>query len=230
MMKKDNIEQQLFLLFVSVLPKLQGFLGSEKSLNKLETQSELTARKVLSFFGSRAQDLLDKNGYTGVKVHLLRAKWNSPTHSISQAIDRFHINLVCVGRGGNGFLKKLFLGSTSKTVLEEVDCNCLIIKKPFDEMKEGELKEDISEAKTDRLFTKDKITDVSPFASYQERFFEEPQETEVNRKPEVKHEKNLKEKQLEREDKEKLNPEEQGEEKEKSGSDLEKKESKVSDV
>jgi len=93
---------------------------------------------------------------------------------IPEAVEFYNITQVCVGRGGNPFLKRLFLGSVSKAIVESANCSVMVVKR-VPSLEEGEIwtkelvQEKINCEKVDHLFTTDIISNVRPFARYHTR-------------------------------------------------------------
>ncbi len=55
-------------------------------------------------------------------------KEGHPAHTISEVANDEEYDMVVIGSRGLGGLKKLFLGSVSSAVIQEVKCNVLVVK------------------------------------------------------------------------------------------------------
>jgi len=101
-----------------------GF-SSAALIADLISVSDVRARKILSYFGHKANE-------TGIKdCILLKSNDGSPGPTLCKAVELFGIDQLIVGRRNLGTLKRLFVGSTSKYCVEYAECCVVVVKKPM---------------------------------------------------------------------------------------------------
>eukprot|EP01126_Amoeba_proteus_P052607 TRINITY_DN6368_c0_g1_i2.p1 TRINITY_DN6368_c0_g1~~TRINITY_DN6368_c0_g1_i2.p1 ORF type:complete len:155 (+),score=28.90 TRINITY_DN6368_c0_g1_i2:471-935(+) len=65
---------------------------------------------------------------------------------LCQAVNNYKISTIVLGRRGLGRVTRFFLGSTSRYVLENAECNVIIIKQPFGAPEEHDSKTAVIQA------------------------------------------------------------------------------------
>jgi len=81
---------------------------------------------------AEGENMLRKFGYTArskkINFTLILGISSHIGEFLIQLSDRYKIDFIIVGRRGMGRVKRAFVGSTSKYVLEHASCNVLIVK------------------------------------------------------------------------------------------------------
>lgn len=56
---------------------------------------------------------------------------SNPGALLVKAVENYKIDTVVIGRRGLGGIERLFVGSTSRYVVENAECNVIVVKNPF---------------------------------------------------------------------------------------------------
>jgi len=124
--KEDLATHRLILLTVAdkATSWVSEAVTSAQDLEEMEFKKEIESKRLLVFYGHRAKE-------AGIKVVLLRAIDKFPHNKICAAVQRYNVFQIFIGTRGLSTVKKLLLGSTSKSATENAECNVVIVKKPF---------------------------------------------------------------------------------------------------
>jgi len=116
---------QLFLMHVAEEPATL-FVGyaSSSLIDTLSKVADEKARKILVHYGHKAQK-------AGLKFKMMKGTNSNPGELICKAIDNYHVDTCVIGRRGLGNFERFFTGSTSRYVMENADCDVIIVKRPF---------------------------------------------------------------------------------------------------
>jgi len=159
MMNKEN--DNLFL--IGVVEELIGkFMYPTVSSNVVvESQHALESetRARLKAYGHSAKRLGVKN------PHCLMATWSHVGEMICKAVEQKNIDYLVIGRRGLSNFERLVIGSTSKYVIENANCNVLVAK--IDVNKKHETEEKEEEASTH--FHSDLNKNITILAEEEER-------------------------------------------------------------
>jgi nucleotide-binding universal stress UspA family protein len=101
----------------------EGYSISKEDMERIKQmweQDKEKSREILS----EAKEVFDQNN---IEVQTI-FKEGHPAHTIAQVANEEEYDLVVIGSRGLGGLKKLFLGSVSNAVLQEVKSNVLVVK------------------------------------------------------------------------------------------------------
>jgi len=122
MMKPND---QLFLMHIAEEPATL-FIGyaSSSLLDTLYKVADEKARKILVHYGHKAQE-------AGVKFKMMKGTNSNPGELICKAIENYDIDTCVIGRRGLGSFERFFSGSTSRYVMENADCDVIIVKRQF---------------------------------------------------------------------------------------------------
>jgi len=121
----------LFILNVHEEPKsIYGSYASPELLNRLSEVEEAIAEKILVHYGQKAQQI-------GIKYTMIKGISSNVGEFICQAIKRYNIQHVVTGRRDMGDIKRIFMGSTSKYIMENASCTVIIVKNPFGDEEEA---------------------------------------------------------------------------------------------
>jgi len=102
------------------------FIGyaSSSLLDTLYKVADEKARKVLVHYGHKAQE-------AGVKFKMMKGTNSNPGELICKAIENYGIDNCVLGRRGLGSFERFFAGSTSRYVMENAECDVIIVKRQF---------------------------------------------------------------------------------------------------
>jgi len=121
----------LFILNVHEEPKsIYGSYASPELLNRLSEVEDAIAEKILVHYGQKAQQI-------GIKYTMIKGISSNVGEFICQAIKRCNIQHVVTGRRDMGDIKRIFMGSTSKYIMENAQCTVIIVKNPFGDEEES---------------------------------------------------------------------------------------------
>ncbi len=101
----------------------EGYHATAKDLErfkKVEEQNREESKNMVS----KAVEIFEKNGIKADTIF----KEGHPAETITQVAREKGFDMLVVGSRGLGGLKKLFLGSVSNAILQEVDTNVLVVK------------------------------------------------------------------------------------------------------
>jgi len=105
-------------------------------IESIRKSAEERARKILVHYGRKAQN---------AKVHFTMMKGSAvnPGEMLSQAVERYEIDNLVMGRRSLGSLERWWVGSTSKFCVENCQCNVTVIKAPFGPAEEHDSKVEV---------------------------------------------------------------------------------------
>jgi len=131
---------RLYLLNVTEEPS-KVFVGYATSqlITGLQEAEDRKAKKILVHYGIKAKQ-------AGVKFTMMKGCDSNPGSLICKAAQNYNITNVVMGRRSMGSVERFFVGSTSKYVLENAECNVIIIKREFGGEEEHEPKAKIIQA------------------------------------------------------------------------------------
>jgi len=112
---KQN-EDELFL--ISVAEKFPMEIGPMKAIN---LKIEDAARGFLACYNEIAKE-------RGFKPRCILGKAGSVGEMICQAVDKKQIDFLFVGRRGMGWGQRLLAGSVSRYLMENANCNVVVVK------------------------------------------------------------------------------------------------------
>jgi len=90
-------------------------------INSLSDVEERRAKKVLVHYGHKAKLL-------GISYTMMKGASYHAGDLICKAVKQYNIQTVVVGRRDMGDFKRFFVGSTSKYIVENAECNVIVIK------------------------------------------------------------------------------------------------------
>jgi len=98
-----------------------GGYATPELINSLHEVEEKRSKKILVHYGHRAKAL-------GIKYTMMKGSSTNAGELICKAVKQYNIHQVVTGRREMGDFKRFFLGSTSKYILENAECNVIIVK------------------------------------------------------------------------------------------------------
>jgi nucleotide-binding universal stress UspA family protein len=136
-MKPDD---HLYLLNVSDEPT-SVFVGyaSPVVMETLYKVGEEKARKILVHYGHKAKQ-------AGIRFSMMKGTSSNPGDLICKALENFGVDNCVLGRRGLGTFERFFSGSTSKYVLENANCNVIVVKTSMGPPEEHALKTKVIQA------------------------------------------------------------------------------------
>jgi len=121
----------LFILNVHEEPQsIYGSYASPELLNRLSEVEDAIAEKILVHYGQKAQQI-------GIKYTMIKGLSSNVGEFICQTTKRCNIQHVVTGRRDMGDIKRIFMGSTSKFIMENAQCTVIIVKNPFGDEEES---------------------------------------------------------------------------------------------
>lgn len=120
----DLTGKDLYLVSVKENPELLPMEATmdKNWLDSIEKQQKIHATKAIN----KAKSILEEGN---LKVHSEAILTGSPAQKIIDFVQKEKIDLVIMGARTRTDLSKLLLGSVSKRVLENVDCDVIVISK-----------------------------------------------------------------------------------------------------
>lgn len=174
-------EDHLYIVNVTEQPTSSYVsYASQDFIDKVLHVAEQKAKKILVHYGRKAKE-------AGVKYTMMKGT-DHPGELICRAVKQYGIHQCLVGRRDLGTMERLFAGSTSKYVVENAECNVVVVKKPVGpEEEHGDKAKVIAAEEVERLerIGKDEGEDKEESlesikareeAERQRRIQEEPQE------------------------------------------------------
>jgi len=133
-------EDHMYLMNVAEEPA-KVFVGyaTAQLLESLRQVEDEKSRKILVHFGHKAKAL-------GIKFTMMKGADNNAGALLCKAVENYKINTLVIGRRSMGGVERFFVGSTSKYVVENADCNVIVVKHPFGPPEEHGCKADIIKA------------------------------------------------------------------------------------
>jgi nucleotide-binding universal stress UspA family protein len=119
----------------------QSYVGYATAglITSLKDAQEEKARKILVHYGHKCQE-------QGIQFTMMKGSDSQPGNLLCKAVVNYDISTVIIGRRAMGGVERFFVGSTSKYVVENAECNVIVIKKPFGAPEEHEKKSSIIQA------------------------------------------------------------------------------------
>jgi len=122
-MNKQN--DHLYLFNVHDEPNvIYGGYATPELLQSLHDVEEKRSKKILVHYGQKAKQL-------GIKYTMMKGSAANAGELICKAVKQYNINSVVTGRRDMGDFKRFFLGSTSKYIVENAECNVVVVKIPI---------------------------------------------------------------------------------------------------
>ena len=121
----DKKTDHLYLMHVMEEPT-RVFVGYATpnlidSMQKLEDEK---ARKLLVHYGHKAKDL-------GIQYTMMKGTDSNPGLLLCKAVKNYNVHQLVLGRRSMGGVQRFFVGSTSKYVVENAECNVIVVKQPI---------------------------------------------------------------------------------------------------
>eukprot|EP00010_Vexillifera_abyssalis_P000114 CAMPEP_0201558566 /NCGR_PEP_ID=MMETSP0173_2-20130828/68573_1 /ASSEMBLY_ACC=CAM_ASM_000268 /TAXON_ID=218659 /ORGANISM="Vexillifera sp., Strain DIVA3 564/2" /LENGTH=251 /DNA_ID=CAMNT_0047972027 /DNA_START=52 /DNA_END=807 /DNA_ORIENTATION=+ len=116
-------QDQLVLICVAKL--LATGYGYTQVIHDAQVAEEKRCKKIVRAYGRKAKEL----GYENFKLILTYG--TDIGEAIVQYVTDNPVDFLFIGRRSMGSFKRLFLGSTSKHVLENAPCTVTVVKQPF---------------------------------------------------------------------------------------------------
>jgi hypothetical protein len=107
--------------------------ASPSLLDSFKEVEEQKARKILVHYGKKCQAL-------GFKFTMMKGSDSNPGEMLCKAVLKYNIVTLVIGRRSMGGVERFFVGSTSRYVVENAECNVIVIKQPFGAAEEHDSK------------------------------------------------------------------------------------------
>jgi len=92
-------------------------------LATMRNVEEKKSRKILVHYGQKAKTL-------GIKYTMMKGEDTFPASLICRTIKNYDIHYCVLGRRSMSRVQRFFVGSNSKYVVENADCNVIVVKTP----------------------------------------------------------------------------------------------------
>jgi len=114
----------LYLMHVMEEPT-RGFIGYAQAgvLESLQKIEDEKARKILVHYGRKAKDL-------GIRYTMMKGSDPNAGQLLCKAVKNYNIHQMVLGRRSMGGFQRFIVGSTSKYVVENAECNVVVVKQP----------------------------------------------------------------------------------------------------
>jgi len=120
----DKALDHLFLFNVHDEPTIvYGGYATPELLTSLHDVEEKRSKKILVHYGLKAKEL-------GIKYTMMKGSAANAGELICKAVKQYSIHNVVTGRRDMGEVKRFFVGSTSKYIVENAECNVIVVKIP----------------------------------------------------------------------------------------------------
>uniref|UniRef100_A0A6B2LHC3 UspA domain-containing protein n=1 Tax=Arcella intermedia TaxID=1963864 RepID=A0A6B2LHC3_9EUKA len=120
----DKTVDHLFLFNVHDEPTVvYGGYATPELIQSLHDVEERRSKKILVHYGQKAKSL-------GVKYTMMKGSAANAGELICKAVKQYNIHNVVTGRRDMGEVKRFFVGSTSKYLVENAECNVIVVKSP----------------------------------------------------------------------------------------------------
>jgi len=144
LMHKDIDHLYIFHVSESVSPSIFGYATSSL-IEGMTAAEEKRSKKILTHFGRLAEE-------AGIEFTMMRGVDPNPGAYICSVANIYNVSTIVIGRRCLGKLERFFIGSISKYVMENAECNVIIVKKEFGAFEEHESREEIiKEEEAERL-------------------------------------------------------------------------------
>jgi nucleotide-binding universal stress UspA family protein len=142
----DRKNDHLFIFNVHDEPTaIYGGYATPELINSLHEVEERRSKKILVHYGHKAKVL-------GIGYTMMKGSAPNAGELICKAVKQYNIHQVVTGRRDMGEVKRFFLGSTSKYIVENADCNVIVVKSPVGPEEEHTDKQKIIQAEeTERI-------------------------------------------------------------------------------
>jgi len=118
----DRHNDHLYLFNVHDEPTaIYGGYATPELINSIHEVEERRSKKILVHYGHKARLL-------GLKYTMMKGSSSNAGDLICRAVNQYNIHQVVTGRRDMGDVKRFFLGSTSKYILEHANCNVVVVK------------------------------------------------------------------------------------------------------
>jgi len=101
-----------------------GGYATPELIQSLHEVEEKRSKKILVHYGQKAKQL-------GIKYTMMKGSAANAGELICKAVKQYNVHTVVTGRRDMGDFKRFFLGSTSKYIVENAECNVVVVKTPF---------------------------------------------------------------------------------------------------
>jgi len=149
-------------------------------LENLRQVQEEKAKKILVHYGHKCQEL-------GYKFTMMKGADANPGNLICKAVTNYGITTVVMGRRSMGSVERFFVGSNSKFVVENAECDVVVVKQPFGAPEEHDLKTTVILAEeTERVRRSE---EEGPAEVHESNLMKVKEAEEVERKRRIKEDK-----------------------------------------
>jgi len=122
---KMGKEDHLFLMNVHDEPTMiYGGYTTPEILSSLNEVHEKKSKKILVHYGHKAKEL-GANKFT-----LMKGASSHAGELLCRAVKQYNIHQVVVGRRSLSGIQRFFVGSTSQYLIENAECNVVVVKLP----------------------------------------------------------------------------------------------------
>jgi len=142
----DKHHDHLYIFNVHDEPNaIYGGYATPELINSLHEVEERRSKKILVHYGHKAK-------VQGVKYTMMKGSAANAGELICKAVKQYNVHQVVTGRRDMGDLKRFFLGSTSKYIVENADCNVIVVKNPVGPEEEHSERQKVIQAEeTERI-------------------------------------------------------------------------------
>uniref|UniRef100_A0A6B2LI91 UspA domain-containing protein n=1 Tax=Arcella intermedia TaxID=1963864 RepID=A0A6B2LI91_9EUKA len=122
--KMNKGTDHLYIMNVHDEPSLvYGGYATPDVLTSLIDAQDKKSKKVLVHYGHKAKEL-------GIHFTLMKGSSSHAGELICRAVKQYHISHVVTGRRALGTIERFFVGSTSQYIVENAECNVIVVKLP----------------------------------------------------------------------------------------------------
>jgi nucleotide-binding universal stress UspA family protein len=98
-----------------------GGYATPELIQNLHEVEERRSKKILVHYGHKAKEM-------GIKYTMMKGSSANAGELICKAVKQYNIHNVVTGRREMGDFKRFFVGSTSKYIVENAECNVIVVK------------------------------------------------------------------------------------------------------
>jgi len=136
----DKHNDHLYLFNVHDEPTVvYGGYATPELIQSLHDVEERRSKKILVHYGQKTKDM-------GIKYTMMKGSSSNAGELICKAVKQYNIQTVVTGRREMGDFKRFFVGSTSKYLVENAECNVIVVKIPIGAEEEHAQKSKIIQA------------------------------------------------------------------------------------
>eukprot|EP01123_Difflugia_compressa_P004729 TRINITY_DN16220_c0_g1_i1.p1 TRINITY_DN16220_c0_g1~~TRINITY_DN16220_c0_g1_i1.p1 ORF type:complete len:227 (-),score=29.62 TRINITY_DN16220_c0_g1_i1:160-840(-) len=115
----------LYLINVHDEPSIiYGGYTTPEVLSSLVEVQDKKSKKILVHYGHKSKEMGVKN------FTLMKGSSSHAGELICRAVKQYHINNVVTGRRPLNSVQRFFVGSTSQYIVENAECNVVVVKQP----------------------------------------------------------------------------------------------------